>query len=274
VNKVRVIKKDTFIDTLIVAKECIRRYTFNYAILLFLIVNTIFLSVIIYDHLYHITIPSIAHVTFFDIVVTMLMISMVISAFMVIAVAVNEFGNEIEKGTLHILLTAPPSREAIFFGKTLGLMFIPLLSVIVNIMYVVILITILGFPPIFITIQYIILLILFLVCTFSVCNVSVFVSLLGKKVILSLPILIIYLIFTFIGASVVLSTASAAIEAEVASYHPDYMSIWPFPLITFAETSNSLQAMGIVDTNLIITEITFSILTLLGGYLLFRRIEL
>ena len=267
------ISGESFTDNLIVAKECIKRYTQNYAIFAFVIINTVFLSMIIYDNLHHITTSEIDIIfSPIETIMGMLTTSLVISAFMIIAVTVNEFSAEIEKKTLPILLTTPISRRNIFFGKIMGIMFIPLISVFLNLIYTLILTIVTGLFPGFIIAQYIKLLVLFLLCSLAICGVSVCVSLATKKSILSIMILIGYLLGTFIMSATVSYTYESPMQ-QSAYYNVDYLSILPFPLITFAMSSNSLQATGSVDPYLITVGIIFSVLTLFCGYLLLRRLE-
>ena len=268
------ISGESFTDSLIVAKGCIKRYTQNYVIFAFVIINTIFLSVIIYDNMHHVTTSEIENIfSPVETIMGMLTTSLVISAFMIIAITVNEFSAEIEKKTLPILLTTPISRGNIFFGKILGIMFIPLISVFLNLIYTLILTTVTGLLPGFVIAQYINLLVLFLFCSLAICSVSVCISLAAKKSILSIMILVGYLLCTFIGSAIVSATHEHSGMQQYAYYNVDYLSILPFPLITFAMSSESLQATGSVDIYLIMVGALFSVLTLFCGYLLLRRLE-
>lgn len=195
--------------------------------------------------------------------------------FVIIAMAylsimtVNIFSGEIDKQTMGTLFTLPVKRWALYFGKILGMI---LIIPVIVIMPVGILIfelsMIVGYlPPVLISI--ILQLALIIMLTFiAVISISVSVSVILRKTLYSATAMFLYLMLMVFIIPILIGGGG-----PVTRYNVDYALIFLLPYACFSAATVSTIILNNVDPLLYCLLMTYSLIAMVYGYFVFRRME-
>jgi ABC-type transport system involved in multi-copper enzyme maturation permease subunit len=182
----------------------------------------------------------------------------------------NMFSGEIDKQTMGTLLTLPVKRWALYFGKILGMiLIIPVIVLMpVGILVFELNIVVGYLPPVLISI--ILQLVLIIMLTFiAVISISALVSVILRKTLYSATAMFLYLMLMIFIIPILIGGGE-----PVTRYNVDYALIFLLPYACFSAATVSTIILNNVDPILYYLLTTYSLIAMVYGYLVFRRMEL
>jgi ABC-type transport system involved in multi-copper enzyme maturation permease subunit len=183
---------------------------------------------------------------------------------------VSSFSGEIDGRTMEILFSLPIERSTLFFGKLTGLM-VAMVPVVAMpfIAYLIMLSIVTGAVPVILLSMAAELFLLSVLTTFAIIALAAFISLLLRRTLYSLGVTGAYLLMMLFISPVLNDFSGQRIV-----YAPDYVAMFPFPYAILAAGTKSVRVMNGADPVLYAALILFTLIVLVLGLLIVRRMEL